>query len=532
MQSSKQSPKNEFSLRLKMALAQKEWSAQKLADESKIDGGLMRAFLRGDRLPPKNQHQEMIRKIAQALGLPSQSLQDAYDKDRQRRKRGIPTRQYLKRFSIAEPIENVPIYGLGDQRVIQGQEEFAGRLIRTLEKLEAPSDANRDILVSFNSENSIFHGKPELEAKWQKATEKKLADGWNIRHIVRLNDDNERTFEIVSNLLKFLGLKGTYDARVFKQRVTLFPSYGLFLIPGKEGFLAFSASQPNLTDSAIHLKVETGFERDLEILVQHFNQLMQQTEPIYKKYDKYDDPELRGFLQEADRDPGDRIVILKRLSEITHPENWYQPNHPWAIALSEFLEFKTQEELKLHLETRKQRRKDLLTHLETKVCRYIYPKSCIRDFIRDGSIHPHYFEASNEHRYEQIKQFHELLKDNSGNYGMALLDDDEEDRYLERMKPQFCEVQGHHLVLMEVWDKEINDNRQTKSEYSESNQKTQRGWYLVRDANIVKAFQEHFSKIWKSIDEKNRDSVQLGAWLEESIKSFEQSSHAKRKSRR
>jgi hypothetical protein len=66
---------------------------------------------------------------------------------------------------------------------------------------------------------------------------------------------------------------------------------------------------------------------------------------------------------------------------------------------------------------------------------------------------------------------------------------------------------------MEVWDDENDEDYK-------DNQKTKRNWYLINDRIIVRAFFEHFSKIWNSVDERNRDSTNIRAFFEPYLQNF------------
>jgi hypothetical protein len=503
---------------LKNKLDSKGLSCNKFADLINEDGAQVRAWVRGARVPSTSHRS--INKIVEVLSEDKSKVEKLLSKSAKARKahareeRGKKkTENYVKSFATLENssedliiTDSRPKYNHG---CIKGATAIAETMIAMLvefgEKKNSPA---KEILLTFQSKEGIFRGKERLQNKWQNAQFKCIKNGLNITHLIRLDSsERKRTYEFVSNSFQFFEGPGEYKPMYFEEPKVLIPSYGLFLLP-EEGLILFSSEQENMLDSAIYTKdVE-----QLKILWNHYQQLKNQCSDIFRKYSSYEEGDFAQQLTKSDEELSDRIVLSRRLSEITRPLGWYNENHNWAKKTIEYLQETAPKNNRIdfsdHIKNRKRRAIRIEDHLkkEEYFCRYIYPKSHLEKFINNGFIQQYHFVASEEERIEQINRILFLLN-NYKKYEIALV---EEDIY-EKIKPLFCEVKGNSTFIMEFLD----------CKNSKLNQFPKSQWLLAKDRVIVGSFQEFSSKIWQNIKETDRDKYRIKEYLIQGVKRLE-----------
>lgn len=489
-------------------------SATELAKRIARNGGTIRAIVSGTRVPKLRS--DIMIEIANELNIEVEAM-DSYHlasiKDKKLKsspkKPGRPSRQISQ---LAEPLTDI-----GELKTTEDTQDYrpkTGKIksipnivellnikIRILnDLLSEPVPENNHIFITFQGKKSIFEGHEDFGRKYQKSLEKVIAHGWNVIHLIRLDPlYRERTYEVVSNSFRFFGGKGDYSPRYFSSRSVLKAPYGLFLVSNREAILSVSTEDYEAADSGIYIREKES----INTLELHFKQLIKQTKPVFKVYQSYEQPEFVERLRIADREPGDHIVIARRLSEITRPLGWYDENHPWAKRLLEHLASTTlgaPPDLSRHIENRRRRAmqlRDCLDADRNQMYRYIYPRFILERFVEDGAPIPYFFKASKEYRRQQIKEMLKLLE--KTNYEMALVEDDEEDVF-HKIKPSFCEVQGSHFVMMESCKKNPDG-------------KSLSTWYVSEEPVVVRAFQEALSQMWAKIDPDYKDKFLVSTWL-------------------
>jgi transcriptional regulator with XRE-family HTH domain len=504
---------NTFGDYLKYKLLEKKWSSERLALAISEDGGTVRAWVRGDRVPRLG-HQS-IKKIADLFFLDLEELESSQVRSLRERKINIRKKSdktiqdnYLKPLVKLETVDlniedNRPD---ADHGCICGSDNVAKLMISMLNAINnyGKNKRNVQILMTFQSRNSVFYLDEKLRIQWQNIQLDSIKNGFDITHIIRLDpSESKRTYEFVSNSFRFFGGPGEYEPMYSNSQKILSPSYGLLLLP-QEGLILFSSQQPDVIDSAIY----TRDKEQLKLLKGHYNQMKLQSTCIFKRYKSYEQGDLVEQLTTSDTEPGDRIIVSRRLSEITRPLAWYDKNHRWAQELIEYLKSSAPDNEKidfsLHIEHRKQRALRIEEHLKKNryVCRYIYPISCLKNFIENGFTQPsYYFVATEEERIEQIERILDLLRYQY--YEIALV----EDKIYEEIKPTFCEVQGNNIFLMEFSDERDEEVYQVAKSK----------WLVARDKVVVRSFQEYLSKIWNSIQEVDKEKYRISEVLKQGI---------------
>jgi hypothetical protein len=493
-------------------------SCNQFAKQINEDGALVRAWVRGARVPSISH--KSIEKIIEILSEDKKKIEELLSKSAKTRKTYLreerskkDTENYVKQLSTLENLsENLEIKDSRpkcDHGYIEGTKDIGETMIAMLVEFEGKKDSlSKEILLTFQSKEGIFQDKKELQNKWQNTQFKCIKNGFNITHLIRLDpSESRRTYEFVSNSFQFFEGPGEYKPMYFEEQKVLIPSYGLFLLP-EEGLILFSSEQENILDSAIY----TRDVKQLKILRNHYRQLENQSTDIFEKYQSYEEGDFVQQLANSDKELSDRVVLSRRLSEITRPLAWYDENHNWAKKIIKYLQKTAPKNKRIdfstHIEHRRKRAIRIEDHLkkEEYFCRYIYPKSHIEKFIRYGYIQQSYFVASEEERIEQINRIIFLLN-RYKKYEIALV---EEDIY-DKIKPLFCEVKGSSTFIMEFLD----------CKNSESNQFLKSQWFLAKDRVVVRSFQEFSSKIWQNLKETDKDKYRIKEYLEQAVKILE-----------
>ena len=378
------------------------------------------------------------------------------------------------------------------------------RILKSLLNQEVPRE--NSIYITFFSLRSIFSEVKDRELEWlyQKTLSNLIDKGWHVFHIMRLDASaRERTYELVSNTFRFFGGKGEYHPCYLDTRAALKIPYGVFLISNQEAILSLSVCSKESVGAGVFIRDS----KSLEVIKLHCQELYKESKPIFKIFTSYQQPEFVERLKSSDQEPGERIIIAQRLSEITRPLDWYIPSHPWAKELIKHLKETTQKpwpNMSDHIQNRQRRAIQLVNSIkEGKYTRrYIYPYFTLEEFVNNGKPNPYYFEANQRQRIEQLEVILSLLEHD--NYRMALIKDDQEDIF-RKIKPSFCEVQGNHFVFMQF----------SKKDMTGKNTST---WYASDDPIVVRAFQERLLALWNNLPTESTDKFLISTWIRRQIK--------------
>ena len=515
-----------------------KWLATKLQElGSPLDDSLIRRWMSGARVPQEGH--EAISNIAQALGCSEAEVKKNHElslawfkqrKEQAQRKRRISRVQSNDATNLlVKPDTSLTSRGnkvlidkrelLGDGEKSIGIEEVRPILetaICFLEQLPEPKNRNDELLLMIHGRTATIEEFAEdLQPRWYEAVKSALQKGWKVIHGVRLDDDFERIKKMVRGVLLLVGHEGKYEPRIFKQKYVLPVAESFMLVPSlNEGMIFYAGGQPRYVDSAIYIKDEI----QINILKRHFYQLKEEMNPVFYIWKCYSDAISR--LERADNAPGNRIVILKRLSNIQRPNGSYKPNSSWAKAhqLANHLDV---DELHEVLKFRQLRQEKLKRHSFSYDCKYIFTRRCIGNFLETGKEPslPEY-TASVDDRIAQILTYQDLL--NYPHYAMALSEEaifqapNISEELIRSTKfpdiiPNFCEVLENHLVLMQI------PIKRKLSQHSESK------WIAIEEPIIVKAFYQYLLDIWETkIPKARKDKFHIIHWLEEEKKRLQQ----------
>ena len=473
------------------------------------------AILRGDRLPPEDYVQRYLENFAEKLNLSIDDLWKAYNKDIQEkslikyaRKPKHKPEHFLKALASSgteESIESSDHFKGLNKEFIHGENELIKVAKMLLKQLDTPDPGENEITLTFQAEKAIFSSssRDAKDSSFFNSVESVLRKKYKLVHLVRLGNNQVRIREVIKNVLRFSGIKSidSYELMAFKNKSPLVPPYGGLVLPNGQAILTISSIQSDRVDTGIYV----GEKKAYEALKDHFKLLKDETDPVFEKYEKYNDFYHR--IRKSEYLPGPRYVFLKRLSEITRPIEWYDINSNWAKALFDYYDISSVEDKKKHIESRKSRRIHLDEHLKKYECYYIYQRSTIRQFIYDGKASPYYFTASPREKVQQLQNFYNLLM--TRNFNVALIDDGPILEIINDIRITFFEVIGGNLVFMEV-----------PVEESEGDEGGRR-WYISENRVIARGFENYLEGLWNSIHPDQKDNYEISLELLDEIKKIE-----------
>jgi hypothetical protein len=484
-------------------------SATKFAESVKLNERLIRAWRTGERLPNFD-HLEKIRK---ALDLPCDEIRDKLVESMQL----SVEQKSSKKSSPPHPLtlnEIEPSSALNPRdlpaKVTRDKANLNQALIHLVQSLEKPIDnQNNRILIVFQSRDIVF--EKEFLSEWKNSLKNTIQNGWIIEHIVQIDRARERNLRTIANILRYMSDQDQYQLYKLKHKKLVDVSSGMLIIPGVGAIICYATTHPDYIDQGIFLR-QSEDEAQIQIYARHFELMKQQSDPVFRKYDNTQQQQILEALEklgEADQHAGERIVFLKRLSEVTRPLYFYNKDSNWAKAIQNYYNF-TDRQLDQHLETRKKRHEKFRNTLRNDRCRYIYYLKTLNEFISTGTTYPNYFQANEQERLDQLLEIRRLIlsEDSNKNFEFALIHEDEE-HILGDVKPSFCEVKKGVVTTMEVPTGTTDDHGNL-----------QHKWFVIEDVTVTNAVADYFSDIWDLLKD---DSKGLSAllWLNQQINTLE-----------
>lgn len=509
-----------------------QWLAQGLKRENvSIDASLIRRWMSGSRIPPDTH--PAISKIAKLLNVSEELVfkihEDAlnwqnakkavakkekqYSKDKNSKSNKllekdieIDSQSSVITDSRSELNKNAKSVG------IKGAQEVLETAISLIENLPNPQCHGDQLLLMIQGRMTTIEQFSEvIQQRWNSAIKLALQKGWKVTHIVRLDNNIERVKRIVRSILLLAGNKGEYIPYAFKQKYVSSVAQSLLLVPRlNEGMVFYAGKQSEYADSAIYIKDKL----QIEILSDYFDQIKSESNEIFHTQKRYNS--ILERMERADKIPSRRIVILKRLSDIQRPFEFYDKNSEWAKAYKKAKDIVDSEDLEYSLEGRRKRQNSLLEHSVNYSCRYIYTRQCIGNFADSGrEVSLPGYVSSIKSRISQLQHLRDFL--DLRNYEMCLSEEEIapslkgwkeniEPIDFDEIIPDFCEVQEGKLVLMQFTVQFDDDNHYECK------------WIVINEPIIVRAFYEHLSEIWNEfIPDERKRRHNISRWIESKI---------------
>jgi hypothetical protein len=488
-----------FAMYLDRKMEEMNLSPKKIAAIVKVDERLIRAWRTGERLGQL----EKLPGLAQALQCSYKELEEHLIESIKKK----PSRKSRTIFSSPlnggeTSISCEKLSNDLNQQVIRDRSKLNMSMISMIESLGEPDSESHEILIVLQSKHRTLDD--EARDRWHQSLGDAIKKGWTVHHIIQVGRDLDRILFAVSNILRFIDNSEKYNLYKFKQKGSPIAAHGMIVIPGKSALICTATKNEDYLDSGIYLNAN-GDSEQIEVYRERFELLKKQSESVYEKFDRYQQPELLEAFSRSDQESGSRTVILKRISEIHRPLYFYAPDSDWVKALRQYFSKFTEDEFEEHIKTRKKRHNEILKRLNESRYRYIYYKSCFEEFVETGKAYPHYFTATPQQRLDQLKEIENLLL-NSPNFEIALVEGDEEN--MVNIKPIFCEVKEGITAVMEVPCNDHEGNIDHK-------------WCLIKDPTITRALEEHLLQLWDRLRATSKDQISVLRWFRQKIQTLE-----------
>jgi hypothetical protein len=493
-----------FTTYLNKTLQEKNIPTKSFAKSLNIDASVVRTWLRGDQMPRDPERWSAIATVLETSPQEIQNLVVASLKSRRPNTEKNHPKQY-RPFEVKEPHPLETQYLSKPSGVQKGRENLNDALIAMIGSLGKPK-GEQSILITFQSRGVVFDSD-HIE-RWNSALKKAIDNGWFVEHIIQGDKNAERTLRTVANLLRYISDRNQYKLRVFKHKKPTDVATGMVIVEGISAMICNSIEHTEYVDSGIFLSKGKDDDK-IEIYRKHYNLLRSQSEEAYTEHPGYEQQAILEAFTKCDQMAGDRIVVARRLSEVTRPRYFYEINSNWAKAMQLYYDM-GEAELKQHIETREKRHSQFRSLLKNNRCRYIYYADSLNEFIEHGTSYPYYFKATKRERLDQLLETRRLIvsPESNNNFELAIIHE-EEQKMIGQIMPSFCEIKGGVVTVMEV-------PTGTSNKHGFPNHK----WFIIENLAITDAFEAYFLDFWERLKDESKG---LGAlrWINKGIQTLE-----------
>jgi hypothetical protein len=365
---------------------------------------------------------------------------------------------------------------------LQGRQVILKAIIALLREAEH-SDTTDEIYLTFQGDYDIAE-KSDLNREWNQAFISVLQKGWNIRHLMRLNKNMNRSFKIVSKIFHWMGYKGKYEPFYFSRYGTVSPANELIIVKNVGALVCFNSGAQEYVDMAFYIHQKEA----LEALSRYFDKLAVSTQPLVNLLSTND-----YFNQTTVKDmiPGDHYICFHDLHTLTYPYKiWY---NYLQRTISDPME------LDLHASRIKSRLEAFYDQIKRYRYRMICPARAIEYLVKSSRyyLQSKYRDATKEDIIAHLKNLIWLLETYS-NLEFALL----EDNQLDLLSPRNWEVKGEQSVFMSL-------HRVADMENSEETLM----YVSISEGTIAASFKDYYNDLWERITPRCKDKSQVIEWL-------------------
>ncbi len=368
---------------------------------------------------------------------------------------------------------------------LQGRSAILKAVIALLSEAAKRGEPD-EILLTFQGDYDISD-KSDLSREWNQAFIAVLKKGWNIRHLMRLNKNVNRSFRIVSKIFHWIGYRGKYEPYYFSKYGTASPAFEIILVKNVGALICFQTGESDYVDTAFYVHQKEA----MEALIGYFNKLSANTQPIIDliSLDEY-------FCQTTvmDKTPNNHYISFHDLHMLTYP---YQI---WCKYLQRTITDPVEREQ--HASRIKSRLESFYDQIERYKYRIICPAKAIEYLVKSNRyyLQGKYQKPTKEDIIEHIRHLI-LLLETYQNLEMALLEDNQKDL----LSPRNWEVKGEHSVFMSLYSV-------TDIEYEENKM-----YISISEGTIASSFQDYYNEVWDRITPRCKDKAQVIAWLKQQM---------------
>jgi transcriptional regulator with XRE-family HTH domain len=364
---------------------------------------------------------------------------------------------------------------------LQGRKTVLKTIISMLNEA-SNSDTPEEILLTFQGDYDISE-RSDLNKEWNQAFISVLQRGWNIRHLMRLSKNMNRSFKIISKIFHWMGYKGKYEPSYFSKYGTVSPAFELIIIKNIGALVCFNSGENEFVDTGLYIRRKEA----LEALTSYFNKLAANTQPLVNLLctDDY-------FAQTTvkEKTPGDHYICFHDFHTITYPyKTWYNYLHR---TISDPIE------LKQHTDRIKSRLESFYDQVNRYRYRIICPAVAIEYLVKSSRYYTYskYRDATKEDIVEHLKHLIKLLE-TYPNFEFALLDENQ----MDLLSPRNWEVKGESSVFMSLYPVSDMQCEETLKYIS------------ISEGTIASSFKDYYNDLWERITPRCKDKTQVIAWL-------------------
>jgi transcriptional regulator with XRE-family HTH domain len=424
--------------------------------------------------------------------------------------RGHTTSQDIIGTMLTRPGQEPP-----EGRVIElkGLEDLLHEVIRQLNVLpvlEKPQSGR--VIFTFLVEEDPYRHAAELERYWIPALMSVIAKGWDVVQFIWLNEDVQRTNNLVRNILSLPGGPGNYKVYFTKNR----PYGGAFDFlaadaPVADWRWAFdlhssSAAQRHVDAGSLYLPPHHAeIDNILRILMDWeqgknfgFQPLLRVEQDSLKDLDAAENWD--RIVTEVEERPGALFLVMKGFGDNTVPDEQYEGQ------LKPILNRGDKEAAFVHnaIALRKRRQAAFEEQVHKHKFRQIMPIESLEWYRKTGFHSPDAWayllkgeKATHAQQARHLRSIIQRLNKYEGNYEIGLLTGD-----TSQYDKVFWQVKGRHTVLLEnfVSGEELDIS--------------------ITDSTVAAAFKEDFRRLWKS-DRVIKDQQYVKEWLSKHAENLE-----------
>lgn len=368
---------------------------------------------------------------------------------------------------------------------LQGRQAILKAAISLINKA-SHSEKPGEILLTFQGDYDIPE-KSELHKEWSRAFTSALRKGWNIRHLIRLNRNMNRSFRIIHRIFNWMGHSGKYEPYYFSKYGSSTPANELIIVKNVGALICYNTGDSEYVDMAIYVHQKDA----LDALIRYFEKLALHTEPIIKllNMDEY-------FYQTTvkDKTPGDHYLSFNDLHTLTYPYSI------WCKYLQRTLSDPA--EIERHAGQIKSRLEAFYDQIERYKYRIICPAKAIEYLVKSNRyyLQNKYQKPTKVDIIEHLKHLIKLLEAHS-NFELALLDDNQK----ELLSPRNWEVKGENSVIMSLYS--ISDEEYEKNPI----------YFSISEGTIAGSFKDYYNELWERITPRCKDKSYVIAWLKQQM---------------
>lgn len=372
--------------------------------------------------------------------------------------------------------------------------------------LNKPCSHEDPIIVTFLTELDSFSSLDENHVKWNKTLLNLLQHGWNIKHLIRLNENINRNFKIIDNI-KIHCLTERYSP-YYLRNYNLLPigQIEFIIVPTVGVLICLGAHNKNRFDSAfLHRDQKT-----INVFMGLANQTIKQSNALISSSKNLNDTNsILDDIINIEEKNGDFYLLKDNLGIKTMPIDLYKD-----ILLKNIGTVST-EHLKERLSIQERRNENFHKQITKYKFYNVYSKNSIEEFVQHGKYDMEGAPAlPPSQRIEHLKHLISLIE-KYDNFHIGLLSDNHR-LYFNDL---YWFVKDYEGAIM--YYKNFPKTDDSKAPFSDMKDSKKNHVSVIYEPTIINAFKKYFMNIWDEISPLNKDKDSVISWLNKQIKSIQ-----------